>query len=146
MKKAIFLGLVFTSAITFAKGKPTTPTTTTTTTTTTATNCTNYSQFADVPKAEMTKIVDAKGATIVDVNSAESFKKNHIPGAVHFEVVKADFAKALPADKNAPIVAYCGGKQCTAWQQAAKMACEMGYKNIRHFSEGISGWQPSKKI
>jgi rhodanese-related sulfurtransferase len=34
---------------------------------------------------------------------------------------------------------------CTAWQRAAKAACEMGYTNIRHFSEGIKGWEKSNK-
>lgn len=140
MKKSIFLALVFSSVAAFAGNKPGTATPTAATA-----DCANYSKFADIPKAEMTKIVDTKGATIIDVNSTESYAKNHIPGAVHFDAVKADFAKALPADKNAPIVAYCGGKMCTAWQKAAKMACEMGYKNIRHFSEGITGWQPAKK-
>ena len=58
---------------------------------------------------------------------------------------KGQLGKVLPKDKSAPIVAYCGGKMCTAWHKAAKAACEMGYTNIRHFSAGITGWNKMKK-
>jgi rhodanese-related sulfurtransferase len=39
------------------------------------------------------------------------------------------------------IVAYCGGPACTAWKKAAQDACKLGYTNIKHFKEGISGWK-----
>ena len=109
------------------------------------TNCTDFSKYGDVPTMEMQKIVKAGGATIIDVNSDASFKKNRIPGAIHFASNQKMLGKVLPKDKNTPVIAYCGGKSCTAWQKAAKMACEMGYKNIRHFSEGITGWKNIKK-
>lgn len=108
-------------------------------------DCTKYEKFSDVPTMEMQKIVKAGAATIIDANSIDSFKKSRIPGAKHFATNRTNLAKILPKDKNAPVIAYCGGKSCTAWQSAAKMACEMGYKNIRHFSEGIRGWNKTKK-
>lgn len=103
--------------------------------------CNDFSQFRDVQKSEMTQIIKAQSATIVDVNSEDSFKEARIPGAIHYATNKKNFAKMLPEDKSTMIVAYCGGKSCTAWQKAAQAACEMGYKNIRHFSEGIKGWK-----
>ena len=39
------------------------------------------------------------------------------------------------------MVAYCGGPKCGAYQAAAKAAKELGYKNVKHFSAGISGWK-----
>lgn len=124
MKLLVILSLVFLGTSAFAKGK----------------DCDNYEKYGNVSKEEMTKIVTAKNATIIDVNSTKSFKKSRIPGAVHFASNKKTFDKVLPKDKNAPIVAYCGGEMCTAWQRAAEKACEMGYTNIRHFSAGITGW------
>lgn len=103
-------------------------------------NCADYSQYKDVSKVEMQKIVKAKSATIIDVNSDESFKEKHIPGAHHYASNKNKMNQILPKDKKAMVIAYCGGKMCTAWQRAAKAACEMGYTNIHHFSEGIKGW------
>ncbi len=108
------------------------------------TNCTDYKQYKDVSMAEMKEMTAKSSATIIDVNSKASFEEGHIPGAIHFQTAQNDLANKLPKDKNAPIVAYCGGKSCTAWQKAAKTACEMGYKNIRHFSEGIKGWNSKK--
>lgn len=127
MKLLMILSLVFVGTSSFAKGK----------------NCTDYSQFSDVTMTEMQTLVKDQKATIVDVNSDKSFASTHIPGALHFGANKDNFAQVLPKDKGSMIVAYCGGKMCTAWQKAAKAACEMGYTNIRHFSEGIKGWDKS---
>lgn len=129
MKYLVLIAFLMTGSLAFGKAK----------------SCTDYSQFKDVSKNEMQTIVKNKKATIVDVNSESSFEDTHIPGAVHFGTVEKRFAKVLPKDKNSMVVAYCGGKMCTAWKRAAKMACEMGYKNIRHFSEGISGWKAMNK-
>ena len=110
--------------------------------------CTDYDQYKDVSMDEMKKIADAGSAKILDVNSLNSYNRSHIKGAHHFKTAlkKKTLGMILGKDKNAAIVAYCGGKQCTAWQEAAKTACEMGYKNIRHFSEGISGWDKMMRV
>lgn len=109
--------------------------------------CTDYEQYKDVKMDEMKKIANAGSAKILDVNSLNSYNRSHVKGAYHFKtaVKKKSLVTILGKDKNMAIVAYCGGKQCTAWQEAAKTACEMGYKNIRHFSEGISGWDKMMK-
>lgn len=103
-----------------------------------AADCKKEDNYPRVSKAELQKIVKDKAAFIVDVNSDESFKKTHVPGAIHFS--EKTFVATLPADKATPIVAYCGGPMCTAWKKAAEKACELGYTNIKHFKEGISGW------
>jgi rhodanese-related sulfurtransferase len=55
-------------------------------------------------------LLRAGKTTIVDVLSPESYAARHIPGAINLPV--ADLARhaaaALP-DRNADIVAYCGG-------------------------------------
>lgn len=47
----------------------------------------------------------------------------------------------LPKDKDALIVAYCGGPRCGAYASAAKAAEKLGYTNVKHLTAGISGWQ-----
>lgn len=103
-------------------------------------DCKDHSKFGEIDRAELEKGIKEKSIFVIDVNSKESYAKSHIPGAIHFEANKDKLAKALPADKDTQIVAYCGGPKCTAWQKAAEKACEMGYGNIRHFKPGISGW------
>lgn len=92
---------------------------------------------------ELKTVVEKKSATIIDVNGNTSFAKAHIPGAIHFESNKANFSKVLPSDKNALIIAYCGGPMCTAWEDAAKEAKALGYTNIKHYKGGIKTWVSS---
>jgi rhodanese-related sulfurtransferase len=98
-------------------------------------------EFPDISIAEVKAAVESKKATIIDVNGSDSYKSGHVPGAVDFQSVKAEFAKALPADKGALVIAYCGGPQCGAYAAAAKAAKELGYTNVKHMSAGISGWK-----
>lgn len=106
----------------------------------TVADCKKEELYPVVSKREVETLVKNKSAVIIDVNSEESFKKSHIPGAIHYLAVEKNFANILPAEKSAEIVAYCGGPMCTAWQKAARKACELGYTNIKHYKDGIKGW------
>jgi rhodanese-related sulfurtransferase len=98
-------------------------------------------EFPDVSVAQVKKLAESKKAVIIDVNGSESYAQGHVPGALDFAAIKDNFAGALPKDKNTPIVAYCGGPKCKAYQAAATAAEKLGYKNIKHMSAGISGWK-----
>ena len=102
-------------------------------------------EFPDISITEVKSAIAAKKATIIDVNGTDSFKKGHVPSAIDFASAKADLAKALPADKNALVVAYCGGPTCGAYAAAAKAAKELGYTNVKHMSAGISGWMQANE-
>ncbi len=95
----------------------------------------------EVSLDEIQKLVSTKGATIIDANSTDMYKEGHIPGAVSFAALQDKLATALPADKSALIVAYCGGPRCTAWEDAAAAAKKLGYTNVKHFKGGITGWK-----
>ena len=98
-------------------------------------------EFPDVSVTEVKALSESKKAVIIDVNGSESYVKGRVPGALDYEAVKGKLAEVLPKDKQALIVAYCGGPKCKAYQEAAKAAEELGYKNIKHMSAGISGWK-----
>ena len=102
-------------------------------------------EYKEISVKEARALVDGKKATFIDVNGSESFAKGRIPGALNFETVKSGLAGALPADKNATIVAYCGGPKCKAYQAAADAAAKLGYTNIRHLVAGISGWKEASQ-
>ena len=106
-----------------------------------ASDCKDEARYPVIEREELASLIAKKQVVTVDVNSKESFSKHHVPGAIHYGSHKADFAKQLPADKGALIVAYCGGPKCMAWKDAAEAACELKYTNIRHFKAGISGWE-----
>ncbi len=97
-------------------------------------------EFPDISITELKTVIANKKAVIIDVNGSDSYKSGHIPGAIDFTATK-DIAAVLPKDKNALIVAYCGGPKCSAYKQAATAAEKLGYKNVKHLSAGISGWK-----
>lgn len=97
-------------------------------------------EFPDISIAEVKAAIKAKKVTLIDVNGTDSYAKRHVPGAINFDTAEKDLAKHLPADKDALVVAYCGGPKCSAYKAAAEAAEKLGYKNVKHMSAGISGW------
>ena len=106
-----------------------------------AKDCAKEESYPLITGSELKKVATAKSAFIIDVNSPDSFKEASVPGSINFGAHQKDFKTLLPKDKNAMIVAYCGGPSCNAWLKAAKEACALGYTNIHHFKEGITGWK-----
>lgn len=98
-------------------------------------------KYADISHDQLKQAVATNAATIIDVNGSKSYADGHIPGAIDFAKHKDDLASVLPKDKNALIVAYCGSPSCGAYAKAAEAAVKLGYKNVRHYSGGISGWK-----
>lgn len=99
------------------------------------------SEYPDVTIKDLKSAIDNKQVTVIDANGTDSYKDGHIPTAIDFEATGAQLEKMLPSDKNALIVAYCGGPQCMAYKAAAKKAVALGYTNVKHLSAGISGWK-----
>ena len=97
--------------------------------------------FADISHKDLAAAIEAKSVVLIDVNGSDVYKKGSIPGAIDFEAKEKELAKALPADKNALVVAYCGSPQCNAWKQAAKAVAALGYTNVKHYTGGLSGWK-----
>ena len=102
-------------------------------------------EYPDISIADLKKAMEDKKVVVIDVNGSDSYKEGHIPGAVDFEGAQGKLAEALPKEKDALVVAYCGGPSCNAYKAAAKKAEELGYTNVKHLSAGISGWKDAKE-
>lgn len=76
---------------------------------------------------------------VIDVNSSESWRKAHVPGAVNLDPA-AYTPSDLPSDKEADLVFYCSSSMCRKASNAARRARRMGYRNVRVMSAGIKGW------
>lgn len=95
---------------------------------------------------------EKKPLLIVDTMPlADSYKKQHIPGAVQYEfpipevteysaAQQAEFAKLLGPDKERALVIYCGFPKCTRSHNGAMWAVKMGYKNVYRYPGGIKAW------
>jgi rhodanese-related sulfurtransferase len=97
--------------------------------------------YTDISIADLKSAIEKKDVTLIDANGTDSYRNGHIPGAIDFEADGSHLEKVLPKDKNAMIVAYCGGPQCMAYKAAAKKVLAMGYTNVKHLPAGISGWK-----
>jgi len=106
-----------------------------------------------VSTEELKKWTDEKkDMLIVDTMPFEdSYKKQHIPGAVNFvfpipemtqldEKTKAAFEKMLGPNKDRLIVFYCGFTKCTRSHNGAMWAVKLGYKNVYRHPGGIKAW------
>jgi rhodanese-related sulfurtransferase len=63
-----------------------------------------------ITRDELVGALRARRIVLVDVLSPESFAARHIPGAINLPV--AEIPRRAPEilrDREAPIVAYCGG-------------------------------------
>ena len=89
------------------------------------------------------KMMQEQKATIIDVNSPQSWMKAHVPGAVNLDPANYNDSD-LPADKEASLIFYCSNPWCTKAPNAARRAKKMGYGNVKVMSEGISGWLSAK--
>jgi rhodanese-related sulfurtransferase len=88
---------------------------------------------------------------------ADSYKKEHLPGAVNFvfpvepmeewDPAKtggkslADFEKFLGPDKNRLLVFYCGFVKCGRSHNGAAWAKKLGYANVLRMPGGIFAWK-----
>lgn len=97
-------------------------------------------EYEDISIKELKDAIKDKKVTVIDVNGKASYKKGHVPSAVSYSENADDLAAVLPENKDALIVAYCGGPSCSAYKRAADKAAELGYTNVKHLSAGISGW------
>lgn len=106
-----------------------------------------------VTTSELKGWIDKKeNMLIVDTMPlADSYKKNHIPGAVQMEFpvdelkslddkTKADLEKLLGPDKHRKIVFYCGFTKCGRSHNGAMWAMKLGYDNVYRYPGGIKGW------
>jgi len=90
------------------------------------------------------KHLSEKNFHVYDANSAESFAKGHVPGALHlpFDSITAE---KLPQTKGDTLLFYCMNPKCNASHAAAKRAAELGYKNVYIMPAGIDGWTKAGK-
>ena len=101
---------------------------------------------------ELKKWIDeGKKITIVSTLPAgEDATFGILPGARNAEMPKTEkdlaaannehLLKVAGADKELPLVVYCGFVACRRSHIGAKLLVENGYKNVYRYPAGIAGW------
>jgi rhodanese-related sulfurtransferase len=95
---------------------------------------------------------EGKPMLVIDtMPHADSYAKEHIPGAVQFEFpieevttlddqTRAAFVKLLGDDKDRLLVFYCGFTKCGRSHNGAWWAKQLGYTNVYRHPGGIKAW------
>ena len=112
-----------------------------------------------VSTEELKQWIDSgKEMLIVDTMPyADSYKKQHVPGAEQFlfpipEMTEwdpaetdgksqDDFVQLLGEDKEKTIVIYCGFVKCTRSHNGALWAKKLGYQNVYRYPGGVFAWK-----
>jgi rhodanese-related sulfurtransferase len=109
--------------------------------------------YGIVTTEELKKWLDeGKQPLIVDTMPyADSYAKEHIPGAVPFEFpieevselndqTREAYLKLLGPDKDRLLVIYCGFTKCGRSHNGALWARRLGYTNVYRHPGGIKAW------
>lgn len=90
------------------------------------------------PKA-LAEQLQAAPPLLIDLREPNEVEKGYLAGAVHIPLrALADNLSALPADKNAPIVLYCGSGHRSAMGLMTLRA--FGYTNVKSMAGGTNAW------
>jgi thiosulfate/3-mercaptopyruvate sulfurtransferase len=113
--------------------------------------------YGIVTTAELKGWIDQKKSMLIidTMPYADSFVKQHIPGAVNMvfpipemtrldDNTKAALEKLLGNDKNRLLVFYCGFVKCTRSHNGAMWAVKLGYKNVYRHPGGIKAWDEAE--
>lgn len=88
---------------------------------------------------EATQLIN-RGATLLDVRTADEFKRGHIAGSKHIPVDQiAARAGEVAKNKDNPVVVVCqsGGRSASACATLRKQ----GYTQVLNLQGGIGAWQ-----
>lgn len=82
---------------------------------------------------------------LVDSRPTKPYDEGHVPTAVSIPApkLKKDGAALLPANKDLPLVFYCGGLTCGLSTESAGLAKKMGYTKVQVMLKGAPGWKKS---
>ncbi len=100
-------------------------------------------------------ITNHENILLLDTMPEGNFKKEHIMGAINFEmspneakelspIRKEKLEAILGPDKNRPIIIYCGYTSCERSHAGAVQAVKLGYKNVYRYVGGIVAWKDAK--
>ena len=90
--------------------------------------------------AELTSLINAENALVVDLSASSDFEKGHIPGSRNVAPSQFDpESKLLTTAKQLPVVVVCRNGMASAG--AAKRLKKAGFENVSWLDGGIAAWQ-----
>lgn len=87
-------------------------------------------------------VAEDRDAVLVDALPEESYREEHLPGAVHLppEAVRARARRVL-SDRDRTVIVYSGGSTCDISTRTAKLLERLDYRDVREYPGGKSDWR-----
>lgn len=78
---------------------------------------------------------------LVDALAPMSYARSRLPGAVNLplEWVDERAPRRIP-DLDTEVVVYCVDLECDSSVRVGERLAQLGYRNVRHYAEGKTGW------
>ncbi len=96
--------------------------------------------FRSLKPAELTQLMNAGGAVVVDLSLSSDFEKGHIAGSRNVQPSQFGPEHKLVANaKQSPVVLVC--RTGTASETAAKALKKAGFEQVSVLEGGIPSWQ-----
>jgi len=87
---------------------------------------------------------DAGAAIFVDARHKTAYDRGHIPDAFHLDEEHFDDPdtgwRRLTPYRGRPVVVYCDGATCGDSRAVARRLRDVGFRNVRVFTEGWAAW------
>lgn len=78
--------------------------------------------------------------TVIDTRGPQSFKKEHISGAINIPYRQMNVQTTAHLDKSALMVVYCDGIGCNASTKGALAMAKLGFK-VKELMGGLDWWK-----
>lgn len=103
---------------------------------------TKQGKHIEIAMSVAKKNFDKGGFVFIDARPERVFKKGTIAGSINIPDTKFDeYKDQLPADKNAAVIAFCGGFKCEKSHVVAERMLAMGYTNVSVYAGGVPEWK-----
>ena len=97
--------------------------------------------FRTVSTDELLRRLDRdSGLHLLNAQTGQWFTGELIPGSRRLPLDRIG-AQSFALSKDAEIVTYCGGPQCSQSAEAARKLVALGYTNVAVYKEGLEGWK-----
>jgi rhodanese-related sulfurtransferase len=99
--------------------------------------------YRSLKPGELTQLMNAGGAVVVDLSSASDFEKGHIAGSRNVQPSQFGPEHKLVANaKQSPVVLVC--RTGNASETAAKALKKAGFEQVSVLDGGIPSWQQAE--
>jgi rhodanese-related sulfurtransferase len=99
--------------------------------------------FKSLKPAELTHLINAGGAIVIDLSSSSDFEKGHIAGSRNVQPSAFGPEHKLVANaKQSPVVLLC--RTGNASETAAKALKKAGFEEVNVLDGGIPAWQQAE--